>query len=760
MTSQVFSLAGGEISRRLWPRSDMDRYYSSVASLENFMVLPYGGITRRPGFQYIDTHGQAKVRLIPFRFSSTTALVLAFGNQTARVYKDGALVTNGGNPVTFATPYLSADLDELRTEQILDTVFIVHPNYAPRKLVRISDTTWTLTEFALSAQPFMDENVGTLTITPSHVSGNNRTLTASSALWTSDDYIGSHWRVGHVRAENTVALSISSNSSSSSILTQGEFVFKTTGTFVSTVNIEQSKNNSTWEVLQSWQIAGERNIEYIGTCFEPTYLRVTTTNFSSATGTPRATIDALNPVVWGSAKITARASSTSVTVEIIEPFLATTATTYWAEGSWSKPNGYPRQVILHDGRLWFAGTKREPLTLFASAIDEFDNFRREAESPDLALQQSLYSSTADKIQWLISRGGALIVGTAGDEWVIRNASDPDNASAEKSTAYGSAALPALTLNDSVLFVERRGTRIRDYIGLDTQRDDLARDPYAAGDLTRVAEHITSKGIVQMATSQQPDPIIWAVVDGKLVGVNYDRAESLMGWHKHVHSAGTIESVTTIPGAAGDEVWVSVKVAGSNDRRIERLHPDTPDLVLAGTASQCLFLDSGKVITGVTGTTVSGLSHLNGSQVDVLVAGGTHPRVTVASGSITLNQSVTNAVVCVGLPMTSTVETLPLVANTRAGMTRYKIGKISRILVDLYNSFGIEYSDAERNVFYQLQTRVASESIENPPSLRTGPVEASVAGIHSRVPRLKLRQATPLPAQILGLCIEWDSTETI
>lgn len=724
------------------------------------MVLPYGGVTRRPGFEHIDTFGSNKVRLVPFKFSSTTAFMLAFGNLQARVYSNGQRVSVGNPavPVEIVTPYPSDKLSDLRVEQILDTMFLTHPEYPPYRLVRNADGTWTLSQFTLSAQPFMDENVSSVTVTPSATSGANITLTASAALW-NDNHVGAHWKIGHVRTTNTVSIGISSVQNSSSLLVQGDFVFKTTGTFSAEVALQQSTNGSTWETLQSWVISGDRNIEYIGTVFEPTFLRAAVTAFTSATGTPLAMIDALNPVVWGSAKITARTSSTSVYAEVVEPFLSTTATTYWAEGSWSANNGYPRQVILHDARLWFAGTKREPLALFASAVDEFDNFRRQADSPDLAIQQQLYSATADRIQWLISRGGALIVGTAGDEWVIRNASDPDQASAERSTAYGSASIPAVSLNDSVLFVERRGTRIRDYIGLDTQRDDLARDPYAAGDLTRVAEHVTRAGIEQMATSQQPDPIVWAVVDGDLIGVNYDRAEALMGWHRHTTGPTThrIESVATIPGDKGDEVWVGVSRAGS--RRIERLHPSTADAVLVGNAEDCLFLDSGKIITQASSTSVTGLHFAEGTVVEVLVNGGTHPPVIVgANGAITLQRAGTK--IAVGLAMTATMETLPLVANMQRGMTRYKIGKISRVLVDLYNSFGVQYSDADKNVYYDLQTRIGTDSPDAPPPLRTGPVEAPVAGIHSRTPRLKIRQATPLPATILGLSIEWDSTETI
>ena len=58
-----------------------------------------------------------------------------------------AAYTSGGDtarPVEVVTPYLAADLFDLVITQSADTVTIVHPGYAPRELVRISATSWTL----------------------------------------------------------------------------------------------------------------------------------------------------------------------------------------------------------------------------------------------------------------------------------------------------------------------------------------------------------------------------------------------------------------------------------------------------------------------------------------------------------------------------------------------------------------------------------------------------------------------------------------
>ena len=53
-----------------------------------------------------------------------------------------------------ATPYLEADLFQLKVAQNADTMYIVHPTYEPRKLTRTGHAAWTLATFVRTADPF------------------------------------------------------------------------------------------------------------------------------------------------------------------------------------------------------------------------------------------------------------------------------------------------------------------------------------------------------------------------------------------------------------------------------------------------------------------------------------------------------------------------------------------------------------------------------------------------------------------------------
>lgn len=99
------SFAGGEISPRLYGRSDLVKYETGAEVIENFIVRPEGGLMRRHGTRFsgeCKTHAAAS-RLVPFIFSSVQAYILEFGNLYMRVWKDYGIVTSTTNTITGVT---------------------------------------------------------------------------------------------------------------------------------------------------------------------------------------------------------------------------------------------------------------------------------------------------------------------------------------------------------------------------------------------------------------------------------------------------------------------------------------------------------------------------------------------------------------------------------------------------------------------------------------------------------------------------------
>src|SRR5687767_803501 len=78
-------------------RMDLEKYGRACQELDNFILLPQGGVKRRPGFSWVAATkalvADGEPRLIPFVFSTEQAYMLEFGESGGagyiRFYKDG-----------------------------------------------------------------------------------------------------------------------------------------------------------------------------------------------------------------------------------------------------------------------------------------------------------------------------------------------------------------------------------------------------------------------------------------------------------------------------------------------------------------------------------------------------------------------------------------------------------------------------------------------------------------------------------------------
>ena len=180
---ELTNFTGGELSPRLDGRNDIAKYNSGCKTLENMIVYPHGSASRRSGTQFVAEvkDSTKKTRLISFEFSTVQTYILEFGDQYIRFYKDNGVILDGGSPYEISSPYLEAELFDIKFAQSADTMYICHPNHNPRKLTRTGHTNWTLTNDVIINGPFMDHNIETTTLSPSHKNvGQTTTVTASA----------------------------------------------------------------------------------------------------------------------------------------------------------------------------------------------------------------------------------------------------------------------------------------------------------------------------------------------------------------------------------------------------------------------------------------------------------------------------------------------------------------------------------------------------------------------------------------------------
>lgn len=148
------TFTAGEISPRLEGRVSIEKYREGLADLTNMIVQPHGGVTRRPGTEYLGEvkDSSVKTRLIPFEFKTADTYILEFGEQNMRVFRNGLQVLKGSakaiSAITQADPGVLTTAahgysngDEIYIDDIVGMTELNGRNY---KVANVTSTTFTL----------------------------------------------------------------------------------------------------------------------------------------------------------------------------------------------------------------------------------------------------------------------------------------------------------------------------------------------------------------------------------------------------------------------------------------------------------------------------------------------------------------------------------------------------------------------------------------------------------------------------------------
>lgn len=376
-------------------------------------------------------------------------------------------------------------------------------------------------------------------------------------------------------------------------------------------------------------------------------------------------------------------------------------------GAWSETLGYPHCVTFHEQRLWFGGTESEPLTIWGSQPNDYENFApTEYDSVVLdtsAISYTLVANKANPIIWMQS-GPVLIVGTLGSEWQVKAASSvnqpitPTNINITPQTNHGSLiGCRPVKLGSAILFVQRAGHKAIEFLY------DFNQDAYVGKNLTVVSDHILRQGggAVTLGYQREPNNIVWvALADGTLAALTYEQDQQVMAWHSHVLGGnGFVESLVGVGSISGtsDTLYLLVKriIDGTTKRYIECL---TPDFYPANEVdlSSMFFLDCGLTYDGVPTDNVTGADHLEGESVSVMADGVYLGEKTVTAGEVLLG--VEASVVHIGYKYTGLARVLPLEGGAPGGGTAQgKMKRVAKTMVRVYNTLDFKYGTSLQNL---------------------------------------------------------------
>ena len=534
------------------------------------------------------------------------------GTGTAGTATTNQLTTDSYPIYSIPSPYLTADLFQLKFEQSADVMYITHPSYEPRKLSRTSATTFKLEELDYGDGPFQRVNaVTTAYITPSDTTGEI-TLTASgtnkdgttfapfldsttaghvpSDTISTDENVGNSqtlksltgalFKIVHSMEAGEIDESYTSTGSSDSLLVYKGVKWDcvTNGTWTGTFKLERSYDDAVWETIATVVSEDNNNSQLDGTEeLDDAYYRMTMTEFTS--GSCNAQFSVRDTSHIGIVEITSVSSTTVATGTVRQTLGSTDKTHRWSEGYWSNYRGWPYAVaISSEERLTFAGSNSFPLTVWGSQSGDYTNMTEGTLDDDAIIFTLVGSGRQNAIRWIVSKN-ALVLGTYGGEHVLGASDDkealtPTNVTAKLQSTYGSQNVQSKLVGDSILFIQRGGRRLRE------MHYEFEKDAMVAEDLTVFANHVTESTIVDMAYQRTPDPMVWCVRDdGEMAVLSYERSQDVWSWCRVITNtniggtltASEIESVAIIPtGGEEDQVWISVKrtIGGVTKRYIE------------------------------------------------------------------------------------------------------------------------------------------------------------------------------------------------
>lgn len=722
------SFNGGEWSPLLQARTDLSKYGAALSECLNFVPTIQGPLIRRSGTRFVrEVKDSSKTtRLLEFEFNDEQAYVIEAGDNYMRFHRNHGTVLSSGTPYEISTIYDDIDLFNIQYDQSNDVMTLCDGTHAPQKLSRFADTNWSIASEDFDPPPFQQLNTTNSQLTASDVTGSI-TVTASSGTPFQAGHVDSTWKIEELVAAKHDEWTNNESVSTNDLRRYEGRVYRatTTGTTGNRALVHKKGTESdgavSWEYLHSG----------VG------YFKITA--FNSAT-------------------------SVNATVTSRLPDSATSGTLDWTEPRWSGVKGYPVASTYFQGRHYFAKEQ----TLDGSFVGDFPNFALELEegivTDDSAVSFTLDSNKANIIRWMTESDKGLVVGTIGGEWIVRaneigDAITPTNVKADKSTSHGTARIRPVVVDKATLFAQRAKQKLIELVY------SFQEDGFLAPDMTELSEHITRAadgvGIVDIAYQRQPYSIIWCVrADGALLGFTYNRQQDVLGWHQHIiggwsDAAQTVpakvESIAVIPSPDGtqEDLWMVVNryIDGGTKRYIEYLEKfydaDTMD------REDIYFVDSGLTYDGAAASTISGLDHLEGETVQVIVDGATHPDRIVNSGQITLDAAA--SVVHIGFSYTSRIKTLNFEAGATDGTAQGKTKRFHLVGFDFLNSLGGFYG-GERFAANDYVEFVSQSGVpmDQAPPLETGIQQVRWPEGYEKGGKIVLEQRQPLPMTLRAI----------
>jgi hypothetical protein len=733
------SFNAGELSPNLAGRTDFDKYRSGCFKLENVIPLVQGPGEARPGTHYaaeVKTSTE-KTWAIPFHFNQSQSYVIEIGHQYMRWFTQRGQLLDGGTGLPYeinTAPIVGSDLTNTDGTfapsfvQSGDSMFFAHTDYFPHLLERFGHTDWRMRNFGLPGLP---------------------------AVFEIHQYVA-QWPYGAMNQDTNLQFTVSAVTGAINLTAFTGAIFQAW-----MVGCQMMIEQGLGSLVRAWEVGKA----VVANDLRRVDSRVYRCTVAGTTGSVRPTHttgkrkDGDPGAEWlyvhsgfGHVRIETVIDAAHATATVLTELpgeLVTVPTSRFQIQAWNENDRYPTVVGFGRERMiWIRNNQ-----FWMSAPGDFFNYAERDLNGDVTADQAIFatlaSDTADPIRWCRETPQGILLGTDGGEWLVAEANNtdpfgPGNVRATFQSAYGSRAIAPIKVQQSLLFVQRGGRKLRESIwGIDTETTK-------SRDVTVLSDHITRSGITSMCFQQEPRSTLWATrYDGVMLSFTYNNEQDVYGWHRHpVGGNGLVECVVSIPSPDGsqDDLWMIVRrtIAGVEKRYVEWLdegHAEGEDVVNAW------YVDCGAAYEGTPVASVSGLDFLEGMTVDVLADGSPQVPKVVTAGAIAVDPPASKVIA--GLPYRSVIGTMRRDEGAADGTAQGKLKRVHELAVRFHETVGAKVGPSED----QLDTitfRDTTMPMGGPITPFTGDKIVPYNGSWERDGRVYVVRDQPLPMTVVSI----------
>jgi hypothetical protein len=565
------SFAGGEMAPSLYARVDTVRYATGLRTARNVYVMRHGGATNRPGTEFVAEvkDSTKRVREIKFEFNSQQTYVLEFGEEYMRVIQAGSVLTEApiaieaitqANPaVVTMTAHPYVDGEEL--------YLLVSGNTSLNgRNVRVVNST--VDDFEME---YLDGTPVDGSAFPAFVTGTAARVYEITTPYQEEDL----QTIQFVQSADVITL-VHPNYQVYELSRMGDTNWSLDlALFAPSIAAPTGVTNS----------SPGSNISYVVTSVKAESFEESLPSTGTATNVVASTATPVT-ISW-TAEPAAQEYNVYKQKNGIYGFIGIAGGTSFvddgitAETSDSPPTArdpfvgagnYPSAVTFYQQRRVFANQLNDTEKVFASRSGQFSNYTVSVPlQDDDAITFTMAGRQVNAVKHLLDLGTLVIFTQVGE-----HTAQGDDAGILKPTAInpkqhtynGSGDLSPIVINGTALYVQARGSIVRD-LGFEFQSDG-----YRGNDLTIYSSHLVEGHTLQDWDYQQtPHSIVWAVRDdGVLLSLTYIREQQMLAWTRHDLEGAFVENVSVIPEGDEDYLYLVVRrvVDGRTVRYIERL----------------------------------------------------------------------------------------------------------------------------------------------------------------------------------------------